>query len=199
MESKIFKSVTFGGFDKQDVIHYIEETARQYEETTARLEKEKDVLERETADLKTKLQEAEKQLRALIEEKQRLEAAAQGKAQAEEALAQTRAEAESLRAEAEQLRPLAQAYQNVKEQIGDIECEARRRANTLEEQTLSRLNRLLAACRGEYQTLTETYATTSSHMIAELRKMEVSLTQLPRALDQVGKDLTELEQELGGR
>ena len=35
MENNIFKSVAFGGFDKQDVIGYIERTAREAAEALA--------------------------------------------------------------------------------------------------------------------------------------------------------------------
>ena len=37
MENNIFKSVAFGGFDKQDVIGYIERTAREAAEALAPL------------------------------------------------------------------------------------------------------------------------------------------------------------------
>ena len=41
--------------------------------------------------------------------------------------------------------------------------------------------------------LTAAFDTTSSHVNEELRKIEVNLTQLPRALDQIGVRLQELE------
>ena len=37
-----------------------------------------------------------------------------------------------------------------------------------------------------------TFETTASYVTGELRKVEVNLTQLPRAMDQSGADLNEL-------
>ena len=38
-----------------------------------------------------------------------------------------------------------------------------------------------------------TFKTTAAHVNSELRKIEVNLTQLPRAMDQSGAELKELE------
>ena len=44
MENYAFKSVAFGGFDKQDVIHYIEQTAKEAAAVQERLQKENEDL-----------------------------------------------------------------------------------------------------------------------------------------------------------
>ena len=41
-----------------------------------------------------------------------------------------------------------------------------------------------------------TFETTASHVNSELRKVEVNLTQLPRAMDQSGTELNELAARL---
>ena len=41
-----------------------------------------------------------------------------------------------------------------------------------------------------------TFTATASHVTGELRKVEVNLTQLPRAMDQAGAELKELEKLL---
>ena len=41
MENNIFKSVAFGGFDKQDVISYIERTAKEASEAQEKLQRER--------------------------------------------------------------------------------------------------------------------------------------------------------------
>ena len=41
MGSSTFKSVAFGGFDKQDVVRYIEESAKEHAEAVRRLQAEK--------------------------------------------------------------------------------------------------------------------------------------------------------------
>ena len=46
MENNIFKSVAFGGFDKQDVIGYIERTAREAAEALAPLRRPRPLADR---------------------------------------------------------------------------------------------------------------------------------------------------------
>ena len=50
--------------------------------------------------------------------------------------------------------------------------------------------------RQQYQILMSTFETASSHMTAELRKMEVTLAQLPRTMDQTGVELDRLASAL---
>ena len=91
------------------------------------------------------------------------------------------------------LRSDAEAYVRFREQIGVIECEARQRAAILEDETGRRLRRLTDLFRTQYQELMDTFGTTAAHVNSELRKMEVNLTQLPRAMDRSGAELKELE------
>ena len=54
MENYAFKSVAFGGFDKQDVIHYIEQTAKEAAAVQERLQKENEDLQTEADSLRTR-------------------------------------------------------------------------------------------------------------------------------------------------
>ena len=47
MDHYTFKSVAFGGFDKQDVIHYIEQAARESAANQEKLQHENDALRTE--------------------------------------------------------------------------------------------------------------------------------------------------------
>ena len=49
MDNYPIKSVTFGGFDKQDVIHYIEKTAQETAEVQKKLQDENDGLRTKVA------------------------------------------------------------------------------------------------------------------------------------------------------
>lgn len=57
MENYAFKSVAFGGFDKQDVIHYIEQTAKEAAAVQERLQKENEDLQTEADSLRTQVRE----------------------------------------------------------------------------------------------------------------------------------------------
>ena len=203
MENYQIKSVTFGGFDKQDVISYIEKSAAE----AAALQQE---LRNEAEDLRKQLADAEAERDALRAE---LEQAQYGRSEAEERLAeesavrtaleplkeeaaQLRCEVEVLRAERDKLLPDAQAYAQFRERIGAIECEARKRAADLEEATNAQLQQTVDMFRRQYQVLMSTFETTAAHVNNELRKVEVNLTQLPRAMDQSGLELNELAAQL---
>lgn len=193
MENSIFKSVAFGGFDKQDVVAYIEKAAREAAEVREKLQKENDGLKEETRTLGGRLAELEARLTELEEENASLRQELEQAAAVRRELENLRPEAARLSAEADALRADAEAYAHFRAQIGTIECEARRRAADLEEETGERMRRAADQFRAQYQAMMGTFETAAAHVGSELRKMEVSLTQLPRAMDRTGADLKELE------
>ena len=93
----------------------------------------------------------------------------------------------------ESLRPDAESYRQFRNRIGDIECEARSRAAELENATRARLREVTDRFREQYQALAASFDTASAYVTGELRKVEVNLTQLPRALDQIGAELEQLD------
>ena len=195
MEKYSIKSVTFGGFDKQDVIAYIEKTAREAQETEQRLQGE-------NAALQQKLEEAACKEAALQQKLEELQAAydrLQAELGRESAARQTlevlkplEEETARLKAENDALRPDAEAYAQFRNRIGVIECEARERAAVLEANTLAQLRRTVELFRAHYVELMSTFEATAAHVNSELRKVEVNLTQLPRAMDQAGSELNAL-------
>jgi len=197
MENSSFKTSMFGGFDRQSVIDYIEKTARETTDVQESLRKENEAL----AAAKSKLeQEVAALAKRVVELEQRGnllagELAAKSAAYEESAreLEELRPKVEALTAEVEQLRPEAEAYANVKSHVGEIEFSAQKRANELEAATTARLNQLVAECKRQYQEMVSTFGTASAHALSELRKVEVNLTQLPRAFDKMGCDLIDLE------
>ena len=161
MENYAFKSVAFGGFDKQDVIHYIEQTAKEAAAAQERLQKEKEDLQTEADSLRTQVRELQT----------RLEAETALREQAQSELEQERTARQGLEA---------------------FKPEAERLAAELEASTTARLRRTVELFRAQYVTLMSSFESTASHVTAELRKVEVNLSQLPRAMDQAGTELNEL-------
>lgn len=181
MEQYPIKSVTFGGFDKQDVVRYIEQAANENRQ-----------LQSEKLDLQNHLNTAREELENLRTELAGARAL-QDQLQAQVlALEPFKAEVESLRSEVKQLRGDAETYRQIKTHLGDIECEAQKRADHLENETLQQLQQTTDLFRARYQTLMNTFETAANHVTGELRKMEVNLSQLPRAMDQSGAELNEL-------
>lgn len=199
MSQYAIKSVTFGGFDKQDVIRYIEQAAETANAAQKELQAQNDALRTENEALQASIETLTGELAA---RKSELEALSSDHAKLEEALAREstqRQELEALKAvaaDAERLRPDAEAYAQFRERIGAIECEARKRASDLELAAVMQLQETVDRFREQYQTLMSTFETAAAHVNGELRKVEVNLTQLPRTMDQAGVELNELVQRL---
>lgn len=203
MENNTFKSVTFGGFAKQDVIDYIEKTSRENAAVVEKLQKEKVALQTELKELKAQLEGVRAQLQGAAEEKEKLAAelsAVTAQCQELEPFkgqhAQLTEDNARMAADIQRMRPDAEAYAQFRERIGAIECEARKRAADLEDATQARLRGSVDAFREQYEALVGTLNTASAHVMAELRKVEVNLTQMPRAMDRVNVELKELDQML---
>ena len=199
MESYTFKTVTFGGFDKQDVAHYIEQLTQEHSAALSALQEENAALKEKSSHLEA----ANCALRTQAD----MQAASlsQLSAQAEKLLEEVAAlrdypeKYEALRTEADGLRKDAEAYVEFRNRIGNIECEAQQRAAKLEADTQARLRRMAESFRAQYEALTGTFDAASAHVTSELRKVEVSLSQLPRALDPVDRELEKLDGILTGK
>ena len=199
MESYTFKTVTFGGFDKQDVAHYIEQLTQEHSAALSALQEENAALKEKSSHLEA----ANCALRTQAD----MQAASlsQLSTQAEKLLEEVAAlrdypeKYEALRTEADGLRKDAEAYVEFRNRIGNIECEAQQRAAKLEADTQARLRRMAESFRAQYEALTGTFDAASAHVTSELRKVEVNLSQLPRALDPVDRELEKLDGILTGK
>ena len=199
MDHYSIKSVTFGGFDKQDVIRYIEETAKAAAATEKELQEKLEQIRIENQELLSRLNSAEKELASLQTRFQdlNLEYSRVKEDAAREAAARLELEPlKPLQEEVNRLRPDAEAYAQFREKIGAIECEARKRAADLESATIQKLQQNVDLFREQYQVLMSSFESTAAHVTSELRKVEVNLTQLPRTMDQPGSELNELMNRL---
>jgi len=199
MENYSFKSVAFGGFDKQDVVHYLEQAS----EKAAAVQRD---LEAENEKLRGRAEESEREaekLRAQVEELTAQRDELQEKLEAERAaladlepLRSLEKDVAGLTAERDALRPDAEAYAQFRERLGTIECEARKRADDLEAAAAAQTRQMLEQFRSRYQKLMSAFESTAGHVNGELREIEVTLSQLPRALDRTGTELDELAARL---
>lgn len=186
MENYPIKSVTFGGFDKQDVIHYIEQTVADHDaacqnlqDEIARLQSRIDELVAANASLQDELADMKASKESMVAALRAENTSSEGKIAAMEA-------------EIAKLRPDAANYAQFRERLGTIECEARERANALERSTREQLLRTVNDFNTQYTAFLALMETTTAHVNAELRKVEVNLSQLPRAMDRPNAELAEL-------
>ncbi len=200
MDNYSFKSVPFGGFDKQDVVRYIEQASEKAAAVQRELQEESHSLRTQIAGLEDQVEDLQRQLDELKSERDRLQSdlrAESARRKKLEPLRQLEDETARLRAEVEKLQPDALAYAQFRERLGAIECEARKRADDLEAAAQKRIRQTVDTFRTQYQSLMSTFETGSSHMTAELRKIEVNLSQLPHVMDKTSAALDTLFDQFG--
>lgn len=199
MENYSFKSVAFGGFDKQDVVRYLEQAAEKAAAAQRQLETENESLRRQAEAQAEELEALRAQVEELTGERDglRKKLASESAALADlEPLRSLEQDMARITAERDALKPDAERYARFRERLGSIECEARNRADDLEETAAAQTRRTLEDFRSRYQQLMRDFEAVSGHVNGELRKIEVTLSQLPRALDRTGTELNELAARL---
>ena len=199
MESYTFKTVTFGGFDKQDVAHYVEQLTQEHSAALSALQEENAALKEKSSHLEAENRRLRTQADIQAASLSQLSAQAEKLLEEVAALRDYPEKYEALRTEADGLRKDAEAYVEFRNRIGNIECEAQQRAAKLEADTQARLRRMAESFRVQYEALTGTFDAASAHVTSELRKVEVNLSQLPRALDPVDRELEKLDGILAGK
>lgn len=219
MEGNTFKSSVFGGFNREDVIHYIEKSSAEANERIAALETERDALRSEINSLRDEIQAGADTAERLSSE---LTEARGARESAENALSEANAELERLRAklsevseegdalrsqlsaaqeekaalaaQVDRFRPQAEEYSSVKSHIAGIELSAQQRADALDAATRAKLSELLDACRAQCEKAMGALGDACVNVSAELRKADVMVAQLPAVFNTLRNDLDELEE-----
>lgn len=194
-----FRNAAFGGFNRQDVTEYIANTAKENEERVAALEQEleqlrsaqqeRDSLEEEVNDLRSRVQELEETLKGKDTELKSLHTVAE--------------ENKALSSELDQYRSQAAEYQNMKQHIAGIELDAHKRADQIVGNAEKKAKEIVDAANAKADEiqrktgeavqelhrqcgeLNNAFEVARGHISGELRKMEVSLGQLPLAFDRM--------------
>ena len=176
-----FKTCMFGGFDRQDVVTFIEKTAEEHRTALEVLQAENDTLRRERDDAVAE----NDTLRLLAEEDARLRDDNTHLEQQVQALQQQLA---AVQAENDALRGPAGEYQSLKEHVADIEISAHRRTEEFRARAQQRLwcsqrrstylnmNTALAEqLRAAQEAVDSADFAAFDDMIAELQRLEAEL------------------------
>ena len=185
-----FKTCLFGGFDREDVVKFIEKTAAENQEQLETLEAELNALpaQRDEAAAENEA------LRGLTEEDACLR---EENARLREQLAQAQASAEALRQEAEALRGPAAEYQSLKEHVADIEISAHRRTEEFRAKAMERLAQCIAQQRAWCSQRRSTYLSMNVSLLEQLRQAEQAVENADyTAFDSMISELQRLEDEL---
>ena len=199
-----FKSSLFGGFNRDDVIRYIEKAALESKERIEALEKENNALCHKNSELRNEVSSAAQARdyvsashQTLSEEHEHTKAAlAEAEAQlaaARDSLVALEKENAALRSSVTELEKTANEYRAVRSHISDIELQARQRADELEERTHRQLSELLDSCRQRCEEITSMLNASCVGVSGELQKLDASVAQLPAAFDTLHAGLEDLE------
>ena len=158
-----FKTCMFGGFDREDVISFIQKTA---EENQTRL----DTLTAENQQLLSEKQAAEQQNRELSDRLAELEKRLDDESALRYRVRELSEKLEAVQRENESLREPAAQYQSLKEHIADIEINAHRRTEEFRAEAIEKLRQSVNAQRTWCQAQRGQYAAMNEKMLQELRR-----------------------------
>ena len=197
-----FRSAALGGFNRQDVLDYLEKTSAENAQRQQELQQNLEAAEEERRQLAAKTAEQEEQLSILhrerdslsqqLEQVQQALAASQDREEAQEReLAALRQERDGLKDRVAALEPEAAAYEAVKERTAGVELEAHCRAQNILDQANGQakdLRRSMEQWMGrverEYDALRSEVESTVSHASDKLDKANKALEQVTDLLEQ---------------
>lgn len=201
-----FRTAAFGGFRKEDVLAYLEQSAKAHAERVNALQRELAAAKAASAEDQRQSSGLSGELTKLREEKERLAAELAGvtvrRGELERALSQ-------LQGELDALRPSAEAYEAIKERTAGIELEAhgraqaieeegRRKAKELREETLRWFEKVCAA----YERMRGDLDAAMNHAIREVSRTQQNLqdisgdlTPYDKAIEEIRKALEEGEEK----
>ena len=188
--SESFKTCMFGGFNKQDVVDFIEEQSRAYRE-------ELESLQRDNAVLKEAVQRMESERGEFLPKAQQQEEAAARMEELERQLSQLCAEAATLREENEKLRGPAREYENLKDHIAEIEINAHRRTEEFRIETVRKMRDIINAQRAWCGEERGRYHTINAETLQKLRQAtEMMESDSDAGFDRMLESLQQLEDSL---
>ena len=202
-----FRSAAFGGFNRQDVLDYLEKTAAENAQKQQELQRRLEEAEKDRRKLASQESDQEERVTILNRDRESLSRERE-EAQSRE-LEELRRERDSLRRRVAELEPGAAAYTAVKERAAGVELEAHCRAqNVLNEadrqaRELRRgMEQWLGRVQVEYDALRSEVESTVSHAADQLEKagkcleqvtalladQDVALEELSRAYDSTDRE-----------
>ena len=195
-----FRNAAIGGFNKQDVLDYLELISKANQEQTQSLQEQLTQAQEQCLQLETQRSQSNTHSMQLSREKEALQQIADN-AQAEltgckQEIASLRAKLDEseqarkqLQEQVELLRPDAEAYHAVKDRAAGMELDAHRRAQGILDQAKeeshhmrAQVQQWMAKLAQEYSELCSQIDATVSHTANELTKVETALGQISQTL-----------------
>lgn len=180
-----FRSAAFGGFNRQDVIDYLERSAKEHEQQMQELRAQLEQAQQETEQLRGQLSQAREQVQQANNELERNTADRQSAQEQSDLLARTQEELARLRGCIAQLEPDAAAYAAIKERTAGIELEAHRRAQAIVDEAQAQVEQLrrehnqwLERVERDYYDLRAQVGATVTQAASELERVRQGLDNI---------------------
>ncbi len=192
-----FKTCMFGGFDREDVVSYIEKTAKETQEKLDALESENTRLKADNERIEEALRTLHAQTKQMKQEEQDQESLQRRLDEAQARAAELAVRCEALEAENESLRASANECAHLKEHIADIEINAHRRTEEFRADAIEKLRAVIGQQRTWCQKQRGAYAFMSEAILQDIRRAEDVLENADYSgFDQMMADLQQLEDTL---
>ena len=203
----IFRTAVVGGFNRQDVLDYIEAATRENREKAATLQKELQALRAERETLRQEKAALEQQAEALRKETDKLRktgtdrGAELGQVQAE--LVREREQREALQRELDGYKAQcarwedgAKAYDDLKDRTATIELEARQRARAIESAAEEKARKLRTEAEQILYKVQAGYGRLRGDVDATITHASGELGRVDKALEQVRSEFAEHDASL---
>lgn len=196
-----FRSAAFGGFNRQDVMDYLERTVKEHNQTLDELNAQLTAARSEADQLRTQLETAREEAQQARSELEQRIADQQTAQEQSDLLSKTQEEISNLRSRIAQLEPDAQAYAAIKERTAGIELEAHRRAQSIvdeaqvqAEQVRRELTQWLECVERDYYDLRAQVGTTTTQAASELERVRKGLDNITLCMNSQHSALERLMQ-----
>ena len=206
-DGKVFKNSLFGGFNRDDVLAYIESFSKQSEQekSALRAENEKikaqlDELTRANQELTAQKEEALSNLAGMEEELQTVQSEAEAQRDIVDGAGRAAAELQAFRAKVAELEEIAELYKKDKNNVASIELMAYRRAQDIEkkaknhaEKILTGLSEVTNGVVSRYDGLKTDISSGLSHAIKEIDAIRAQMQDIGRLFEESNAKLEELK------
>ena len=168
--SESFKKCMFGGFDPEDVIAYIDRTAKENKARIATLTEQNEALTKSNQEMQVELTMLRQQFVDQENENRAAEKWQQEWQAAQEKLQQ-------LEEEAAMLRTQAQEYRSLKDHIADIEISAHRRTEEFRRAAIAQMQEIVNKQRGWCEEMKTKYLAVTEQFSQKLQQAQQVLAE----------------------
>ncbi len=195
-----FRSAAFGGFNRQDVLNFLEKFEKEHTEKVALLTKERDDGQEGLASLQsrvTQLEQENTQVQAKVNELQEsTERLQRGLDEKEAQLLATQEELRDLRAKVEELEPKATAYMHLKERASSIELDAHARAQLTIEKAKERSKKIQEESHRWVEGLKASYTQFQGNLVKSVEQSRRELELVSQMYERLDGDFKSHAQQL---